>query len=144
VKLAVPLFLAGALIAQAPPYKPKPIANLRQIMRAIALPNSNIIFDVQSHPPKDEMEWKTIENAAMAIAEFSNLVAIPGRVRENGQPVPVQRADWNKFSQGLVSAGQACYKAAQSRKADAVGHCTDQLSDSCSNCHDIYRDRPQK
>ena len=144
MKLAVPLFLAGALIAQAPPHKTKPIANLRQIMRAIALPNSNIIFDIQSHPPKDEMEWKAIENAAMAIAEFSNLITIPGRLRENGQPVPVQRADWNKFSQGLMSAGQACYKAAQSRKAEAVGNCTDQLSDSCSNCHDVYRDRPQK
>lgn len=144
MKLAVPLFLAAALIAQAPLHKPKPIANLRQIMRAIALPNSNIIFDMHSHPPKDEMEWKTVENAAMAIAEFSNLITIPSRLRENGQPVPVQRADWNKFSQALVSAGQACYKAAQSRKAEAVGNCTDQLSDSCSNCHDVYRDRPQK
>ena len=136
--------LAGAVTAQAPsPSKPKPIANLKQIMRSIALPNSNIIFDVQSKPPKDEMGWKEVENAAMAIAEFSNLVAIPGRLRENGQPVPVQRADWNKYAKGLVSAGEACYKAAQSRKPETVGDCTDQLSESCSNCHDVYRDRPQ-
>ena len=138
------VLLAGAVSAQAlPPHKPKAIANLKQIMRSIALPNSNIIFDVQSKPPKDEMDWKVIENAAMAIAEFSNLVTIPGRLRENGQPVPVQRADWNKYARGLVTAGEACYKAAQSRKPDTVGDCTDQLSESCSNCHDVYRDRPQ-
>ena len=138
------VLLVGALAAQAPaPYKPKPIANLKQIMRSIALPNSNIIFDVQSKPPKDEMDWREVENAAMALAEFSNLVTMPGRLRENGQPVPVDRGDWNKYARGLVTAGQACYKAAQSRKPDTVGDCTDQLSESCSNCHDVYRDRPQ-
>ena len=144
MRFFVLLFVAGALVAvPLESYKPKPLANLQQIMRGIALPNSNIIFDVQSKPPKDEMEWKTVENAAMAIAEFANLVTIPGRVRENGQPVPVHRADWNRYAQGLVSAGQACYKAAQTRKPDAVAKCTDPLSDSCSNCHDVYRDRPE-
>jgi len=144
VRSLVFLLLACMVSAQAPaPYRPKATSNLKQIMRSIALPNSNIIFDVQSKPPKDEMDWKVIENAAMAIAEFSNLVTIPGRLRENGQPVPVQRADWNRYAKGLVTAGEACYKAAQSRKADTVGDCTDQLSESCSNCHDVYRDRPQ-
>lgn len=136
------LALAGAATAQAPTvYKPKPIANLKQIMRSIPFPNSNIIFDVQSKAPKDDMEWKNVENASLAIAEFANLVTLPGRLRENGQPVPVQRADWNKFAQGLVDAGKACYKAAQSKSVEAVSMCTDQLSDSCSNCHDVYRDK---
>ena len=144
MRFFVLVLLVGATAAQAAaPYKPKPIANLKQIMRSIALPNSNIIFDVQSKPPKDEMDWKEVENAAMAIAEFSSLVTMPGRLRENGQPVPVERGDWNKYARGLVTAGQACYKAAQSRKPDTVGDCTDQLSESCSNCHDVYRDRPQ-
>jgi cytochrome c556 len=144
VRPLVLLFVAGAVTAQAPaPYKPKPIANLKQIMRSIPLPDSNLIFEVQSKPPKDEMAWKDIENASMAIAEFANLITIPGRLRENGQPVPVQRADWNKYARGLVAAGQACFKAAQTRKPDDVGDCTGQLSESCSNCHDVYRDRPQ-
>ena len=138
------LLLACTVAAQAPaPYKPKPVANLKQIMRSIPLPNSNLIFEAQSKTPKDEMAWKDLENAAMAIAEFANLITIPGRLRESGEPVPVQMADWNKYASGLVTAGQACYKAAQSRKVDAVSDCTDQLSESCSNCHDVYRDRPQ-
>jgi cytochrome c556 len=131
------------LVAQAPAYKARPIGNLKQVMRSVPYPNSNIIFDVQSKVPKDDAEWKTVQNAAMAIAETANLITLPGRLREDGKPVPVQNADWNKFAQGLVSAGQACYKAALTKKQDAVNMCTDQLSDSCSNCHDVYRDKPQ-
>jgi hypothetical protein len=81
-------------------------------MRSIRYPNSNLIFDVQSKPPNHKMEWKNVENASMAIVEFANLVTIPGRLRENGQPVPVQRADRNRYARGLVDAGQACYQAA--------------------------------
>jgi hypothetical protein len=29
---------------------------------------------------------------------------MPGRVRSNGQPVPVQKADWIKYAQGLLAA----------------------------------------
>jgi cytochrome c556 len=113
-------------------------------MRGIPLPNSDLIFGVQSKAPGDEKAWQTVENAALAISETAALITMPGRVRSNGQPVPVGRADWVKYSQGLVAAGQACYKAAQSKSQDAVSNCTDQLSESCDNCHKVYRDPQQK
>jgi cytochrome c556 len=138
------LFLAVAAIAQAPAFKPKPVGNLKQVMRSIPYPNSDIIFGVQSKVPKDEKEWQIVENAAIAISETANLITTPGRVRSNGQPVPVQRADWIKYSQGLVTAGEACYKAAQSKSQDAVSNCTGQLSEACDNCHKVYRDPQQK
>ncbi len=138
------ILLAGMVLAQAPSsFRPKPVGNLKQVMRSIPFPNSNLIFDVQTKAPKDDAEWKTVENAAIAIAETANLITLPGRLREDGKPVPVQDADWIKFAQGLVTAGQGCYKAAQSKSQEAVSGCTDVLSDSCMNCHDIYRDRPQ-
>jgi cytochrome c556 len=138
------LLIAVAAVAQAPSFKPKPVGNLKQVMRSVPYPNSDIIFGVQSKAPKDEKEWQTVENAAIAISETANLITMPGRVRSNGQPVPVQRADWIKYSQGLVAAGQACYKAAQSKSQDAVSNCTDQLSEACDNCHKVYRDPQQK
>jgi cytochrome c556 len=138
------LLIAVAAVAQAPSFKPKPVGNLKQVMRSVPYPNSDIIFGVQSKVPKDEKEWQTVENAAIAISETANLITMPGRVRSNGQPVPVQRADWIKYSQGLVAAGQACYKAAQSKSQDAVSNCTDQLSEACDNCHKVYRDPQQK
>ena len=142
--LTVLLIAAGVTLAQAPAlYRPQPVANLKQVMRSIPLPNSNLIFDVQTKAPADDMAWNDVANAAMAIAETANLITLAGRLRENGQPVPVQNADWNKFARGLVAAGQACYKAALMKSQQAVSGCAEQLSDACSNCHDIYRDRPQ-
>jgi cytochrome c556 len=134
------LFFALAAIAQAPSFKPKPVGNLKQVMRSIPYPNSDIIFAVQSKVPADEKGWQTVENGAIAISETATLITMPGRLRSNGQPVPVQKADWVKYSQGLVAAGQACYKAAQLKSQDAVSMCTDELSEACENCHKVYRD----
>src|SRR3984957_3339174 len=103
--------LAAAAIAQAPSFTPKPYGNLKQVMRSVALPNSDIIFGIQSKPPKTDMEWRAVVNAAVAIEETSNLIMIPGRIRSNGQPVPVQAADYTKFAAALAPAGTECLKA---------------------------------
>jgi hypothetical protein len=136
------LLLVGAAIAQGPSYKPQPYGNLKQVMRSLPLPNSDIIFSVQSKPPKTAMEWQNVENAAIGIEESANLILLPGRLRSNGQPVPVQAADFIKFAQALVPAGAKCLKAAQAKSPDAIGNCTDLLSESCDNCHNVYRDKP--
>jgi hypothetical protein len=144
MRMLAVLLLEGLAIAQAPAYKAKPYGNLKQVMRSVPLPNSDIIFGVQSKPPKNEMEWQAVENAALGIQETSNLIMLPGRLRSNGQPVPVQAADYIKYAQALVSAGGKCLKAAQMKNLAAVGDCTDLLSESCDNCHKVYRDQPQK
>jgi cytochrome c556 len=135
------LLVAGAAIAQ-PAYESPPGENLKQLMRSVPYPNSNIIFEVQSKPPKNDMEWKRIENAAIAIQETANLVLRPGRLRSNGQPVPVQAADFVKYAQALMPAGRDCLKAAQKKSQDLVSYCTDGLSQACDNCHNVYRDKP--
>jgi cytochrome c556 len=144
MRIFVLVFLAGVATAQAPPsFKPKPFGNLKQVMRGILRPNSDIIFNVQSAPPKNDTEWNSVENAAIAVEEAANLITLAGRVREDGETVPVYKANWNKWAQGVVDAGQACFKAARAKSVDKVNECTDKLADSCSNCHDVYRDRPQ-
>jgi cytochrome c556 len=130
------LLLAGTTMAQAPG------GNLKQVMRTVLLPNSNIIFEVQSKIPKNDLEWQTVAKAAIAIQETANLILLPGRLRSNGQPVPVQAADYTQFAQALAPAGGKCLKAAQAESLDAIGNCTDLLSDACDNCHKVYRDKP--
>ena len=136
--------LAGAALAQAPSFTPKPYGNLKQVMRAVALPNSDIIFAIQQKPPKTDMEWQAVVNAAVAIEELENLIMIPGRIRSNGQPAPVQNADYAKFAAALAPAGRDCLKASLQKNQDAVTNCTDSLSQACDNCHKVYRDAPQK
>ena len=75
------------------------------------------------------------------IEETSNLITIAGRLRSNGQPVPVQAADYAKYAEALAPAG-GCLKAVLIKNLDAIGNCTDTLSEACDNCHKVYRDQP--
>ncbi len=109
----VVLWLAGVAIAQAPSHQAPPSWDLKQVMRGTLLPNANIIFSVQLKAPKNETDWRAVENAAIGIEEAANLILMPGRLRSNGQPAPVQVADYVKFAKALVPAGKDCLKAAQ-------------------------------
>jgi hypothetical protein len=144
MRILVALLLAGAAIAQAPSYTPKPYGNLKQVMRSIALPNSVVILGLQDHPPANDMEWQAVVNAAVAIEETYNLIMIPGRMQSTGQPVPVQAADYAKFAAALAPAGKDCLVAALKKSKDAISNCTDSLTQACDNCHKVYRDAPPK
>ena len=147
VLLAV-FFIVGVVAAQAPP-KPgtAPVGVLVEVMRGIMYDNSNKIFDVQKGPPKDDgtvyMGWTSIESSAMAIAEAAqNLVTVPGRKCSNGLPAPTDQADFQKFAMGLKEAALKTYAAAKKKDQAAVSDSTNDLTDACSACHDVYRDVP--
>ena len=143
---------------------PKAYANLAKVMRGIPFPASNLIFDTQSNDPAAKPTesggaggaggatsafsgvyggWEAVENAALAISETANLIMIPGRMCQNGRPVPNDRADFQKFAQGLADAGQAAFKAAQSKNLDAMVEVSGTVSDACAACHEVYRDKPE-
>ena len=158
------LLVACSSPAPAPPPAPaaQPYASLAQVMRGIPFPNSNIIFDTQTTDPGAEKKpseggagasasdqynavyggWQAVENAALAISEAANLIMIPGRLCENGRPVPLDREDYKKFAAGLAEAGKAAYKAAQSKNIDAMVDVSGTVSDACSACHEVYREKP--
>ena len=139
------LLLGCAAIAQTPPaFTPKPYGNLKQVMRSVLLPNSSVILALQDNPPKNEADWQNVVNASVAIEESYNLIMIPGRIQSNGQPAPVQNADYAKFAAALAPAGRDCLMAALKKSKDAVMNCTDSLTQACDNCHKVFRDQAQK
>ncbi len=134
-------------------------ADLRQLMRGILFPNSNVIFFAQEDDParvppaKDPSlspnplastygGWTAVENSAKALGEAANLLILPGRKCANGLPVPVNNPDWPKFVQGLREASAEAYKAAQSKNMDNIVTAAGDLSTACSNCHDKWREKP--
>jgi hypothetical protein len=147
----------AAASAKAGAASAKPPANLLQLMRGTLYPASNVIFAAQEDlskltPPPDPSVspnpltstyggWTAVENAALAIAESANLLLLPGRVCANGRPVPVRRADWVKYVQGVRQAGLAAYKAAQTKSQDAIVDVAGSVSDACAACHDVYREK---
>lgn len=135
----------------------KPTADLRQLMRGIMFPSSNVIFaaqnDISKIPPAKDPSvstdpltntyggWQAVENASQAIAESSVLLLTPGRVCANGRPVPVQRADWIGDVQKLKQAALTTYKAAQTKNTDNMVDAAGDLTDACSACHNVYREK---
>ena len=136
---------------------PKVEANMLQLMRGIVYPASNVIFaaqeDFDKQPtPADASTspnpltttyggWQAVENAGLALSESANLLLVPGRLCSNGKPAPVRRADWIRDVQKLREAGRAAYKAAQKKDRDAMVDVSGTISEACSACHDVYREK---
>ena len=152
---------AAPAVAATGPSFVAPEGNLAELMRAIAFPNSNIIFNVQLHdpgvktapkpnPPEfDYVEWGSniypgwlmIDQAAIALTETAPLFLTPGRKCQNGKPVPVDREDWKKYVADMVDVGRLAHKASQARNFEAFVDISEKLNDACANCHRVYRDR---
>jgi hypothetical protein len=152
-RAAAPKGAAPATTASAP----KVEANLLQLMRGILYPAANVIFAAQDDLSKQPVPpdastspnpltttyggWQAVENAALALSESANLVMLPGRLCSNGKPVPIRRADWIKDVQKLREAGRAAYAAAKKKDTDAIVDVSGTISDACSACHDVYREK---
>ncbi len=139
-----------------------PEGNLAELMRAIAFPNANIIFNLQlknpsaapkpkplASSPFDYVEWGStvypgwlqVDQAAVALTETAALLLTPGRLCQNGRPAPVDRADWKQFVAALVDVGKLAHKESRARNFDAFGAISEKLNDACGNCHKAYRDK---
>ena len=143
----------------AAPGAPKPTGTLAQVMRGIYFPNANLIFDVQQRDPgapKPKTDssgsstdtyagaysgWEIVENAAVALTDGVDLILKPGRTCQNGKPVPIGQADFQKFARDMREAGRVALQAARSRSQDKVSDATNNIADACSNCHEVYRDK---
>jgi hypothetical protein len=136
-------------------------SDLLQLMRGIIYPASNVVFSAQTDNPADLKQpsgkdpslatdpllstfggWRAVESAALALAESSNLLSLPGRKCGNGVPVPIDNPDWPKFVQELRDAGMKAYKAAQSKNQDNMVDAADTLTESCAHCHRKWREKP--
>ena len=109
------MLVAGTATAQQDP-PPEATGDLAEVMRGILFPNSNILFDAQSTDPGADADsnaneggasarfagvysgWEEVENAAIALAEAANLITLPGRTCENGEPVPIDQDNWKQWT----------------------------------------------
>ena len=140
---------------------PPPEGNLAELMRAIAFPNANIIFNLQiknpATQPKKELGaspfdyvewgatvypgWLAVDQAAVALVETAPLLLTPGRRCQNGKLAPVERADWKQYVAALADAGRLAYRTSRARDFEAFGGVSEKLNEACDNCHKVYRDK---
>jgi hypothetical protein len=128
-------------------------------MRGIYFPNANLLFDVQQQDPGAAPKnsgapgatttetfaniyggWQAVENAAIALGDSVDLLMIPGRLCQNGRPVPVSAAPYVKAATDMREAAAAALAAARNKNQEKVIEVTDQVAQACANCHEPYRD----
>ncbi len=128
--IGVVIFLmASAAMAQAPTFQP--VGTTLQIMRAMVIPSSDVIFNIPGQTPKDDKEWAGVQNSALTLAESGNLLMMAGRSRDNGE--------WMKDSRALVDAGAAAFKAANAKDLNKLGDVGDDILTACETCHKKYK-----
>ena len=114
-----------------PPFKP--IADVRQLMTAIIIPTSDVVFQVGSNLPQDDKAWTAVDNAALALAESGNLLMLGDRAK--------RETSWMEFSRAMIDAAETAMKAAQKKNVDEVLAAGDKVYATCENCHNQYMDK---
>lgn len=85
---------------------------------------------VRSLFPKNDKEWKEVENASLTLAELTNILLVPGR-----------RVDEQPWTDGVVAVRTTALKlAALARKKDEDGYMLagSELNEACYACHKRY------
>jgi len=108
----------------------KPVGTVMQIMEAVVIPSSNVIWNVPAEAPKDDEEWATVRNNALSLAEAGNLLMIEGRAKDQDA--------WMRASQALIDAGTTAFHAAEAKDVDAMAAAGDEIYNSCEGCHMQY------
>ena len=163
----LPLFLllgvAGlSLLAQTPSTTEVPqklYADMNQLMRGVLYPAANVVFASQLEnagevkiPPGVDPNmstdpltstfggWTAIENAALALAESSNLLLIPDRKCANGVVAPIKDPAWVAFVEELRGGSMKAYEAAKAKgDQEKMLAVSEAVSNSCTNCHRRFR-----
>jgi len=132
--------------------------NLAEFMRGVTFPNANIIFNAQIRSPAEDKPkmpipydyvlwgrtvyygWQAVDEAIAILRETTPLMLMPGRRCQNGRPVPLQNADFQKYVHDLISFTDQLKTVAAARDGDKLSEMADALNNTCANCHKVYRD----
>jgi hypothetical protein len=106
------------------------VGSNKQIMLALTIPSSEVLFGIGDRPPQDDAGWLAVESAAIALAESGNLLLMPGRA--------VDTQDWATYSRQLTEKASASLRAAQSRDVDKVLEAGNDVYQVCEDCHKKY------
>jgi hypothetical protein len=85
--------------------------------------------------------WRAVENAGIAIAEATNLMAEPGRKCTNGRDVPSRSEEWNRLVEQLRKDSLEVYEAAKAKNQERLKVVEESLDMTCDNCHGKYLEK---
>jgi hypothetical protein len=140
--LAAAAFAATAVSpsrGEAPVVPFKARVDMKTFMEHVLTPAATVIWRVNGSmldaqgehdlSPKTDKDWEQIVSGAATLAEATNALMIPERVRDR---------DWIEYVQQLAAAASKAYRGAEDHDLKAVSEVSDQLDGICAACHRHY------
>jgi hypothetical protein len=93
--------------------------------------NGVVIDDKGEHDlsPKSEADWEQLVSGAATLAEATNALMIPQRVRDPA---------WISYARKLADAADKAYRAAEAHDLTSISDVSDRLDGICADCHRHY------
>jgi hypothetical protein len=123
--------------ASVSPFQPH--VDMKTFMEHVLSPAAAIIWKVNGlvidekgeHDlsPKSDDDWEQVVSGAAMLAEATNALMIPQRVRDQ---------DWNRYVKQLADAADKAYRGAEAHDLKSVSEVSDQLDGICAACHRHY------
>jgi serine/threonine protein kinase len=107
--------------------------NVRHLMEHIANPAMDELLNAMTAKPAAKRDWETIKSKALTISEVGNLL-----IQRGGH----DQLEWMTFSESLRDNGKLLFEAANSRDAAISKTSLAAISESCTNCHRLFRNPP--
>jgi hypothetical protein len=79
--------------------------------------------------PKTDDDWEKLVTGTATLAEATNALMIPERVRDQA---------WNPYAKKLADAANKAYHAAEAHDLKSISEVSDQLDGICAACHRHY------
>jgi hypothetical protein len=166
-RLAIFLMVVAVLLGwgcekQASKSDFKATSTVREIMRSMVVPSSEVLFNAVSssitpkgteeNAPKTDEEWQEVRSRAVTILEASDLILIPGRhIAETGakaknpavqlEPREIESmvsgdwAGWTKMAHDLHDSILPALKAIDEKNPMELSDSTLAIDKACESCH---------
>jgi hypothetical protein len=163
-------FAADRLAARRlapPPSVFTPVGAIRDVMKGIVEPSSNVVFQSAGYTvnasgftdlrPKNDDEWLRVRHGALTLAESVNLLKMTRAVArpedtapstsnevpeltppEIEQRIARDRSLWNKYADALQAEALKALSAADAKDGEALLDIGDAIDKACENCHLQY------
>jgi len=105
-----------------------PIATTRQIMLAVVIPASDIVWSTATGAPADDAAWEKIQANAVMLAEAGHLLLTRA----------VDQGEWNIQTKALIDSATAAAQAAADKNLDKLNEAGNNMYDACDRCHQKY------
>lgn len=137
VLVAVAALLPPARGDDAAPYVAH--VDMKTFMEHVLTPAAKVIWRVNGTvidakgehdlAPKTDDDWEQVVSGAATLAEATNALMIPPRVRD---------AAWIDYAKKLAAAADKAYLAAEDHDLKSISEVSDRLDGICAACHRHY------